>query len=141
MDFARTMKRYTHGATLAAGVLALLLGSGCETTDVTSLEGSRGAWQEAHEYLRIGRTTQEAARRHFGEPHRAEPLGDGAVWRYWRTETVIVNAYTGTPLGTDGAILAGQGGFQHTVLRRVRMDLLFDARGVLRDYRIERHAP
>ena len=61
--------------------------------------------------------------------------------RYARTEAVLLNAYTNTPLGTDGAVLVNRGGFEQTVMRRTEMTLYFDANGMLYTYRLERSRP
>ncbi|NOY80273.1 MAG: hypothetical protein GXP31_04625 [Kiritimatiellaeota bacterium] len=121
----------------------LLLGtSGCETTELTTLEAESGAYREAREFLHAGRTTQAEVRKKYGKPLEVLPVkGGGVLWRYRRSEAVVVNAFTDTPLGTDGAILAGQRGYQHTVIRNTQMDLLFDQQGVLKDYRLLRNAP
>ena len=127
-----------HALTAAAALLALLVGSGCETTGYTSVEESSGAYQDAREFLRVGQTTTGDVTGKYGEPRAVEPWQRGDLWQYWHRETVLLNAYTGTPLGTEGAVIAGQSGFQHTVVRTTRMDLYFDREGVLATYSIRR---
>ncbi len=140
---AHTFPAVRVRARLLAPAAALLLGlAGCETTELTTLEAESGAYREARQFLHAGRTTQAEVRRKYGKPVEVLPIKDGGVlWRYRRRETVVVNAFTDTPLGTQGAILAGQGGYQHSVVRNTQMDLLFDANGVLKDYRLLRNAP
>lgn len=130
-------------ARVASGAAALLVvAGGCETTEMTTLEANSGAYREAREFLHAGRTTQADVRARYGKPLKVLPVKDGGVlWRYRREETVVVNAFTNTPLGTDGAVLVGQRGYQHSVTRRTQMDLLFDDKGILKDYRILRNAP
>jgi hypothetical protein len=121
---------------------ALLLSAGCETTQMTSLEENSAAYADARAFLRLGVTTREQALAKFGKPRTVEDaLGGGAKWEYSRTEMVMVNAYTRTPVGTERALLAGERGFQHTVPRTSRMELFFDAAGILCDYRIHRDTP
>ena len=70
-----------------------------------------------------------------------EATPDGENWRFWRTETVLLNAYTDTPLGTDRATILGGGGYQHTVACRTLMEIRFDRAGVLWGYEITRGPP
>lgn len=126
---------------LAAGAAVLLLLAGCETTRPTTLEVNSAFSEEARAFLEVGETTSEQVRGKYGKPQAVEPYEDGVRWRYRWSDTVVVNAFSGTPLGTDGAILSDTRGFQHTVVRRTQLDLFFDKEGVLADYRILRNAP
>ena len=126
----------------ALGVLlAALLLAGCETTRQTSLEENRGAYQDAREFFKVGETTQPDVRRKYGTPRTIIPYEDGVVWRYSRTEEVVINAYTNTPYGTEGSLMGRFGGYQHTVLRKTMLELFFGPDGVLTHYRIYRDAP
>jgi len=130
--------------------------TGCETTGVTTLEERRASYEEAVEFLRMGRTRAAAVKEKFGAPVEIKDvtqleaaelppshiaLTAGQLWRYWQSDTVLMNAYTDRSMGTDRAAMVGAGGFTHTLTRRTRMDLFFDPYGVLRYYRIWRDAP
>ncbi|OGV64005.1 MAG: hypothetical protein A3K19_04360 [Lentisphaerae bacterium RIFOXYB12_FULL_65_16] len=125
---------------LLPGLCGLMLFvAGCETTEMTSLEENSAAYADARAFLRLGVTTREQALAKFGKPPLVEEMADGGVkWEYTRTEMVVVNAYTRTPVGTEGALMAGERGFQHTTSRKSRMELFFDKAGILSDYRIDR---
>ena len=129
-------------ARLSTILLALVcLGTGCEITSVTSLEESAGAYRDAREFLRVDRTTNTDVVTKYGKPREIEQLAEGVLWRYWRIETVVSDALAGSSLGTDRALMAGRRGFQHTVVRKTRLDLYFNAGGILTNYRIWRDAP
>ena len=130
---------------LVAGLLLGLAGvfafTGCETSTMTTLEANRGAYQEAREFLKVGITTREEVRAKYGKPREVIPYDKGIAWRYAKTETVVMNAYTRTPYGTDGSLMRDFGGYQHSVLRRTVLELFFDKAGILSYYRIYRRDP
>ncbi len=127
------------GAVLAGAALAVLL-TGCETLSPTTLDENQGAYQDAREFLSIGRTTREEVLAKYGKPGTVTPLEKGGErWEYRKREAVLVDAYSNTPLSDDGAMMrGGLGGYQHTVQRTTRLELFFDTNGILAHYRIER---
>lgn len=134
--------RPMHGAGFLVIALAVILASaGCETTRLTTLEENSGAYADARAFLRVGRTTGEEVLAKYGRPRSVAPTDSGELWRYEQTQTVLVNAYTDTPLGTDGALLADTRGFQHAVPRKTVMEIFLNADGILRHYRLMRDAP
>jgi len=137
-------------------VLAVAAGGGCETTGVTTLTENRAAYEDARQFLRVGRTTKTDVLDKYDQPRQSlqfaelpqgerpaevRDLADGEVWRYWRTDTVMIGTYTGTSLGVNEPRNIGPRGYQHTVMRKSRMELFFDPAGVLAHYRIWRDAP
>lgn len=123
---------------MTAAVLMPLCG--CETTSMTTLEEDRGSYQDAREFLRVGATTKAEVLAKYGQPTHVEQTGDREAWHFERLNSILLNAYTNTSLGTDSAILSGQRGYQHTVVRRSRLELFFDRNGTLSHYRIMRDA-
>ncbi len=117
--------------------------NGCawQTMDVTTMEQNRAAYRDARDFLRVGEVTQEQTVAKYGAPTEKRPMENGERWRYEHSEAVQVNAYSGTSLGTDRALMLGSSGFRQTVSRRTRMDLFFNTNGVLVHYRIMRDAP
>jgi outer membrane protein assembly factor BamE (lipoprotein component of BamABCDE complex) len=120
---------------------AFLLLAGCETTTMTTLEENYGAYQEARKFLDVDVTTKEQVQEKYGKPTEVIPYDDGEVWKYQKTETVLMNAYTQTPFGTEGSLLRGFKGYQHTILRTTVLEMFFDHNGILKHYRIYRSAP
>ena len=118
-----------------------LHGCAWQTMDVTTMEQNRAAYRDARDFLRVGEVTQEQTVVKYGAPKEKRAMENGERWRYEHNEAVLVNAYTGTSFGTDGALMAGSSGFRQTVSRRTRMDLFFNTNGVLVYYRIMRDAP
>lgn len=115
---------------------------GCETTSLTSMEENSALYRDARQFLRNGATTKAEVREKYGEAQMVRKHGQGEMWRYRRTDTVVMNAYTGTPMGTDGSMNNRRdGGFQHTVVRKLQLDLTFDKDGTLVDHNIIRNAP
>jgi len=129
-------------ATLALTAAGLaLLSAGCETTGATTLEENRGSYYDAREFLSIGHTTREQAAAKYGQPGKITPLeGGGELWDYSRRETVFMNAYSNTPMGTEGPMMRPLGGYQHSVERTTHFELFFDAKGILAHYRLDRGA-
>ena len=123
---------------LGIALAVLLVGAGCETTGLTTPETSRAEYQDARQFLQIGTTTKDQTKAKYGAPKSVTPLADGEMWRYQRVDTVVVNAYSGNDLGTEGAIMAGRRGFSKTIDRMTRMDLYFKPTGVLYHYRVVR---
>jgi len=146
-----------HTATVLVCLFSLAwLLVGCETTGITTMEERRASYEDAVDFLRMGRTRAAAVREKYGEPLEVKDVTQlaaeerppshiafeaGQRWSYWQTDTVLMNAYTDTSIGTDRAAMVGAGGFTHTLTRRTRMDLFFDPYGILRYYRIWRDAP
>mgnify|MGYP007066207747 CR=1 FL=1 len=129
---------------------------GCETTGITTLEERRASYQDAVDFLRLGETRTAEVWEKYGQPSETKNLEEltaeerppshialatGKRWRYEQRDTVLMNAYTATSLGTDRSSMIGAGGFTHSLTRRTRMDLFFDAYGILSYYRIWRDAP
>ena len=132
----------TTGIKLSAGLLvaAIVLGGvGCETLTSTTLEENEGAYYEAREFLSVGHTTASDVQAKYGRPAKRETLADGNdYWLYRKTEMVVMNAYTNTPFGTEGGIIGGFGGYEHTIDRVTTMELFFTPEGTLVHYRINR---
>ena len=126
---------------LALATLLLAVGTGCETTRLTSLEENRAAYQDARQFLQLGRTSKAQVTAKYGEPREIDVAEAGDTWRFWLTETVFLNAHTETPLGSDRAVILRQSGFQHTVACRTVMEILFDPAGLVSDYRLRRELP
>lgn len=135
-----TMVRMTiRWAYAVAAVAVLILGNGCETMSSTTLEENSGAYYEARRFLEVGKTTREQAEDKFGAPTETRTLNDGGTYmRYIKRETVIMNAYTNTPVGTAGSMIGDFGGYQHTIDRTTIIELFFDQQGILAHYRINR---
>lgn len=126
--------------TLATSALALL-SAGCETLTGTTMEENQGAYFDARQFLTCGTTTREQVTAKYGKPAEITPLeAGGERWEYRKRETVEMNAYTGGPLGTQGSILRRAGGYQYSVNRTTRLEVFFDAKGVLAHYRLDRGA-
>jgi outer membrane protein assembly factor BamE (lipoprotein component of BamABCDE complex) len=134
------MQRLLPYLGLALVVTALLvLQSGCETLTETTLEENHGAYADAREFLAVGHTTRDQVAAKYGKPGKVSPLDKGGeYWEYRRRETVETNAYTQTPLGTEGGMLRNLGGYQHSIQRTTVLEVFFDANGVLAFYRINR---
>jgi outer membrane protein assembly factor BamE (lipoprotein component of BamABCDE complex) len=123
---------------LTAAALALLT-AGCETLASTTLAENRGAYFDAREFLAVGRTPREQVRAKYGKPGKVTPLdGGGEHWEYRRRETVFMDAYADTPMAADGFRTRPLGGYQHTIERTTRLELFFDAQGILAHYRLDR---
>ncbi len=115
---------------------------GCETTNLTTMEENSALYRDAREFLQNGATTKAEAREKYGQPQMVRKHGEGEMWRYRRADTVVMNAHTGTPLGTDGSLMGRQDrGYRHTVIRKLQLDLYFDQNGILADHNIIRNAP
>ena len=115
---------------------------GCETTSLTTMEENSALYRDAREFLQNGTTTKADAKEKYGQPQMVRKHGKGEMWRFRRTDTVVMNAHTGTPLGTDGSLISRQGsGDQHKVIRKMQLDLYFDQNGMLVDHNIIRNAP
>jgi len=137
----RTMRTYCAVATISLGMASLFLLNGCETLQETTLEADRGTYFEAHRFLRIGRTTQRDVLNKYGKPNYVLHKNGTEVWYYRRHEAVLVNAYSGTAVGTESALLSRRPGFTQVVERTRGMDVAFGPNGVLRAYRVYRLAP
>lgn len=132
--------RLSRGVCLAlAAVSLVVLGAGCETLSETTLEENQGAYFDAREFLHVGRTTRDEVAAKYGKPAKVTPLeGGGEHWEYRRRESVVMNAYTNTPLGTDRSLMDGFGGYRHTIDRTTVLEVFFDAEGLVAHYRIDR---
>lgn len=123
---------------LAAASLALFV-AGCETLSTTTLEENQGAYLDARDFLRVGRTTRDEVAAKYGKAGKVTPLeGGGEHWEYRRRETVLMNAYTNTPLGTDRSLMYDLGGYQRSIDRTTVLEVFFDAEGLVAHYRIDR---
>ena len=129
--------------TIAASLPVLSLWfAGCETTSLTTMEENSALYRDARQFLRNGTRTKAEVKEKYGQPQMVRKHGKGEMWRYQRSDTVVMNAHTGTPLGTDGSLITGHAsGYQHTVMRKLQLDLYFDPNGVLLDHNIIRNAP
>jgi outer membrane protein assembly factor BamE (lipoprotein component of BamABCDE complex) len=132
-----------HTALVAVSAMAaasiVILVSGCETLGATTLEENQGAYRDAREFLSVGQTTREQVAAKYGQATTVTPLeGGGEHWEYRRREAVVMNAYSNTPIGTEGRMTRPLGGYQHSVVRTTRLELFFDAQGTLAHYRLDR---
>ena len=124
-----------------AAALLLATGTGCETLQETTLEADRGVYFEAHRFLRIGHTTRADVLRKYGKPDYILRDRGAEIWYYRTREAVVVNAYSGTTVGTESAMLTGRPGFSRVVERVRGMDIAFGPDGIVRTYRVYRLAP
>lgn len=133
-----TRRWHLAALALAATTMALLI-VGCETLTGTTMEENQGAYYDAREFLTCGTTTRDQVAAKYGTPAQTTPLADGGEhWEYRKHETVEMNAYTGGALGTEGSILRRAGGYQYSVNRTTRLEVFFDARGILAYYHLDR---
>ncbi|NLF19129.1 MAG: hypothetical protein GX595_18020 [Lentisphaerae bacterium] len=134
-----TQSRGSAGLKMVLAAAIGLLVSGCETLTSTTIEENQGAYFEARDFLRVGRTSRDEVARKYGRPGQVTALdGGGEHWEYRRRETVVMNAYSKTPLGTDRSLIDGYSGYQHTVNRTTTLEIFFDAQGLVTHYRIDR---
>ena len=133
-----TVRWHLVALTLTAAALALLTVS-CETLTGTTMEENQGAYFDAREFLTCGTTTREQVAAKYGKPVEITPLAAGGEhWEYRKHETVEMNAYTGGAMGTEGSVLRHAGGYQYSVNRTTRLEVFFDAKGILAYYRLDR---
>ena len=126
-------------------LLALLLFiPGCMTFD--SEEEEEGALlkprvpaSKLENYLRLGRSKAGDVWEFAGQPENRQPVKGQEIWTYVWEHTEERTAYSGTRIGEERLIaLENYGGFRHTLRRKTRATLVFDADGILRDYRFVR---
>jgi outer membrane protein assembly factor BamE (lipoprotein component of BamABCDE complex) len=134
----KTLRWQRLALSLIAAALALLSAS-CETLSSTTMEENQGAYFDAREFLTCGKTTREQVGAKYGKPAEVTPLeGGGERWVYRKRERVVMNAYTGGTMGSDGSILRNRGGYQSSVNRTTCLEVFFEANGVLAYYRLDR---
>lgn len=134
-----TLSRRAAGLHMVLGAALGLLAAGCETLTSTTIEENQGAYFEARDFLRVGRTSRDEVAEKYGKPGQVTALeGGGEHWQYRRRESVVMNAYSRTPLGTDRSLMDGLSGYQHTINRTTTLEIFFDAQGLMTHYRIDR---
>jgi outer membrane protein assembly factor BamE (lipoprotein component of BamABCDE complex) len=131
-----------HLATLALTAVAVaLLAAGCETLTSTTMDENYGAYLDAREFLTCGQTSRSQVAAKYGKPTQVKPVeGGGEYWEYRKRESVALNTSSRTPMGTDGSMLRNPRGFQSSVERTTRLEVFFDANGILAYYRLDRGA-
>ena len=136
----KTVRWHLVALALAAPTLALLSVS-CETLTGTTLEENQGAYFDARQFLTCGQTTRDQVAAKYGKPTQVTALAAGGEhWEYRKRETVVMNSYTGGPMGTDSSMLRNPGGYQYSVNRTTVLEVFFDAKGILAYYRLDRGA-
>jgi hypothetical protein len=134
-------RRWQSAALVLAAATLALLAAGCETLTGTTMEENQGAYFDARGFLTCGTTTREEVLAKYGKPAETTPLAAGGEhWEYRKHETVMMNAHTGGAMGTEGSMLRRAGGYQYSVNRTTRLEVFFDAKGILAFYRLDRGA-
>lgn len=123
--------------------LLLLAIAGCKTTESDD-EGEpsikpRVSVDALERYLRVNVSRAGDVWELAGQPENRQPVKGQEVWTYTWQHSEERTAYSGTRIGEERLIaLDNYPGYRHILRRTTKATLVFDADGVLRDYRIIR---